>query len=346
MKNYKILHILNDNNGGIKSAVANLVNLFPGSTTLNIETKDVFKVLYKFKKISANYDAVHFHGAWQLHILLSFFCQKPIIISPHGSFHPMGLKKSKIKKQIAKNIYVKFCYGLADCICALTKNESDYIRDFGIKDVPIMIIPNAIDFDLKLNINEIKKKELLNLANGRKIILSLCRLDPQKGLEMLIDSFKLLNDANIVLFIAGNGNENFTSKLRDKIMDLNLENHIFLLGYLSGANKFAAFSVSDVYVLPSFNEGFGMTILEAYRQKVPVITTTTTPFDDIEREQFGWYIEPNLESLYNALNDALHTPKKRLEKMGDMGAQFMRKRYSLNIIYKSYKKLYDEIIGK
>ncbi|MGG7048305.1 MULTISPECIES: glycosyltransferase [unclassified Campylobacter] len=344
MKNYKILHILNDHKGGINTVVAKFIEIFPNSDFINIDNMDFFRILPKFKNISKNYDIVHFHGAWNLNIILSSFTSRPIIISPHGSFHPEGLKKSKLKKIIAKFLYVKRCYNKANIISALTNQEMLYIKEFGIYTPSISVVSNAIDFDEKLSIDIDTRNYFLNIANGRRIVLFLARLDPQKGLEMLIDAFAEIS-SSAVLFIAGDGSDDFVRKLKNRVFELNLHDRVFFVGYLSGDKKTTSFDIADVYVLPSFNEGFSMTILEAYRQKVPVATTTTTPFEEIDRIKFGWYFDPNKDELKKALQDSLNKDKVELLQLGENGYNYMKNHYDLKNFKQSYEQLYDWILG-
>ena len=85
----------------------------------------------------------------------------------------------------------------------------------------------------------------------------------------------------MVLFIVGDGNENYKTNLLNKIYSLGLKESVYLLGEMNGIYKNTVYDIADVFVLPSYNEGFGLTVIEAYRQNIPVITTTATPFEEI-----------------------------------------------------------------
>ena len=341
----KILHILNDETGGIKTITNELLNLFPNSKVLNLNTKGFFKVIFSFRNITRSYDIIHFHGAWGLHIILSLFTSKPVVISPHGSFHPNGLKKSKIKKLIAKFLYVKFCYKRADIIHALTQQEVKFIKDFCLLKQKIAVICNAVDFNERILINDTTKNKLLRLANGRRIFLYLGRLDPQKGIDLLIEVFSEICNKSAVLLIAGSGDTKFIQKLKNKIIANNLQDNVFLLGYFKESNKNSAFDVADIYVLPSFNEGFTMTVLESYRQKTPVITTTATPFEEIDKMQFGWYIKPDKIELKKAIDLALSIKKQEINKLGENGYTYMKNHYDISNFSHSYNRLYSWILG-
>jgi glycosyltransferase involved in cell wall biosynthesis len=273
---------------------------------------------------------------------------QPTIVSPHGAFDKTSLAKSKYKKLLVKYLYLKRCYLNVDCIHALTEKEAKDIRDYGIKDVPIFIIPNGINLDEKLPINEHLKSELLELANNRKIILSLSRLHIAKGIDLLIDSYKNIydNNPNTVLFIVGSGEKKYEEHLGEKLKKLNLINNVFLLGEKENEDKNLMFDIADIFVLPTYNEGFGITVLEAYRQKLPVITTTATPFDEIKKQNLGWYINPAKEDLINAIDEALNCEKSELREMGTKGFSWVEKNYTSRSVNQKYTELYGWLLNK
>ena len=344
----KILHISKDIKGGIGTVLKALLDSFKKSE--NVFIKNGYNNFFRlFKNEYYKYEVLHFHGAWTLHILpLIMKLNKPTLISPHGAFHNVSLQKSKFKKVVAKYLYMKRCYQNADCIHALTLQEAKDIRNFGIKNTPIAIIPNGIDIDEKLNLNEAFKTKLLKLANNRKIILSLSRLHVAKGIELLIDSYKNISnqDDSSVLFIVGVGDEEYTNILKNKIKSLNLENNIYLLGEMLDENKNTMYDIADLFVLPSYNEGFGLTVLEAYRQKVPVVTTTATPFASIQNENIGWYVEPKENELTHALYEALALDSKELKSYGEKGYKWVEENYTIDKVMQKYEKLYSWLIDK
>jgi glycosyltransferase involved in cell wall biosynthesis len=346
--NFRILHISKDLVGGIGTVIKTLSQVFEKGhiLTLNIGIKSFLNEFYQVKNL---FDVLHFHGAWTLHLLpLIKKMNQPTIVSPHGALDKTSLTKSKYKKLIVKFLYMRKGYLNADCIHALTEKEAKDIRDYGIKDVPIFIIPNGIDLDEKLTLNEKLKLELLQLANNRKIILSLSRLHIGKGIDLLIESFKDIYDKNpnTILFIVGSGEKKYVQKLSEKLNDFKLSNNVFLLGDKVNEDKNVMYDIADIFVLPSFNEGFGITVLEAYRQKVPVITTTNTPFDEIKKQNFGWYINPSKEDLIMAIEDALNRDEYELSEMGSKGYSWVEKNYSSKSVNEKYSELYGWVLNK
>jgi glycosyltransferase involved in cell wall biosynthesis len=263
--NFRILHVSKDIVGGIGTVILNLRRAFENAHVLSIDI-GIISFLIKFYQEKDLFEVIHFHGAWTLHLLpLIRNLKQPTIVSPHGAFDKTSLAKSMYKKFLVKYLYMKRSYLNADCIHALTEKEAQDIRDYGIKGVPIFIIPNGINLEEELPINEKLKSELLELANKRKIILSLSRLHIAKGIDLLIESYKNIydNNPNTILFIVGSGEKKYEKHLREKLIKLNLINNVFLLGQKEDEYKNTMYDIADIFVLPTLNVGFGITVLEA-----------------------------------------------------------------------------------
>jgi len=364
-KKIKILYVSSSMGGGIVTVIENLLKYFNNDTFLskyllfrnqtNIKKIGIIvKTFFKFKKSylsnAQKHDIIHFHGAWRLHMLLPLIYDVgvPTLISLHGALHKVSLRKSKVKKLIIKQVYMKKVLLTSNCIHALSVEEAQDIRDYGINNVPIAIIPNGIDMHENLTIDSIKKDELITIANGRKILLSLSRLHEAKGIDMLINAFAKLYQENKdnVLFIVGNGSAEYKNKLKDLILEYNLTESVFMLGEMFDDKKNTIYEVADIFILPSFNEGFGLTVLEALRQYTPVITTNATPFQDLESNKCGWYIKPTMIELYDALKCATNMKSDDLQIMGKNGYAWVQKNYSLDVINKKYETLYLWLTGK
>lgn len=361
----KILYVSNSFSGGIAAVVKSLLNYFDNeyfsSKYLLLKNKtdpsNVSSIVKNFFRLKKRYfeeldqsNIIHFHGAWQLHLLLParYNVKIPILISLHGALHKISLKKSKFKKLIVKHLYMKKAIMRSTCIHALTQEEVQDIKDYGIQNVPIALIPNGIDMYECLKIDNKQRDKLLALANGKKIILSLSRLHPAKGIDMLIKAFAKMNkkNENSILLIVGDGRREYKNKLSKLIGKCDLKESVFMLGEMTGIAKNTVYEVADIFVLPSFNEGFGLTILEALRQNTPVIATNATPFNELEEHNCGWYIKPIVATLYDALECATNMKKNELKIMGRNGHAWIQKDYSLEVINKKYVALYLYLIGK
>jgi len=358
-----IIHICRNTTGGIGTVIKLFSNYLSKSkfrvSTLCL-TQDILNDKFNISKAYSEYEILkeefrkykgsnniaHFHGGWTFHVLLLNNIRIPSIISPHGALHKISLKKSKLLKYIAKTLYMKKAYSNATCILAATEDEVQDIHDFGLKNKCIALIPNSINLNEKLIVDDLLKKKLLTSAGEKKILLSLSRLHVSKGLDILIDAFYNLSlvDNSFVLFIVGDGDKKYTEKLNRKIKEFNMEKKIFMLGSMIGKNKNTVYDVADLYILPSYNEGFGLTVLEALRQNTPVITTTATSFKEIDRVGCGWYINPTVNDIYLTLVNATRLTKQELLLKGQLGHTWVEDNYSVSIINRKIETLYSWLV--
>lgn len=363
-KKNKILHIANNTIGGIGTVIFSLIDTFNKSDyksdfiTIKDHPQEVFKVLCQIlflriksnpNKMSSNkYDLFHFHGAWTLHlILLKFVRRTKTIVSPHGAFNKVSLKKSKNKKDIATFLFMKSAYLNASCVHALTFDELEDVKDYGVSNVPIAVIPNGIDLDEDLAIDIDFQTFLLEKSRGRKVLLSLSRLHTSKGVDLLVEAFSLLNNnKDYVLFIVGDGDDNYKHHLQNLVNKCNLDNNVFMLGHRENKEKNTLYELADLFVLPSYNEGFGITVLEALRQYTPVITTTGTPFKEIPTINCGWYVAPEVETILKAIEDFDNLSNVEIDQMKNNGYCWIKDSYDQKVIDLKMHRLYNWVINE
>lgn len=175
-----------------------------------------------------------------------------------------------------KLILVRFLYKFSDKIICISKAvQNDLVYNYGIKINQTIVIYNPIDLKFieeKINdnnqINKVNKFLSNKLISNKKIILSVGKLSPQKGFDLLIESMKYIKNNNYVLFIIGNGKKSLYNKL---ISNYKLYNRVFIID--SDTNPYVLMKYSSVYICSSRYEGFGNTILEALSLGLPIIST-------------------------------------------------------------------------
>ena len=159
----------------------------------------------------------------------------------------------------------------SDLIICNSAYQSNYLT-FKKKELKekTHVIYNIIDIDL---IKKLKRqsldKDILNFMEGHKCIVSTGRFAPPKGLNNLLKAFSIISqkDDNVRLLMIGDGE--LRGNIEKLIKDLNLQNKVLLPGFQD--NPFKYISKSDIFVLPSFYEGFPNTLIEAMACGTPVI---------------------------------------------------------------------------
>lgn len=296
-----------------------------------------------FKEVMPKSDIIHIQGVWLFPFwIASFFAKrlnKKIVISPRGSLSPNRLQKSMLKKIISKCLFDKRMLNYADLIHSTSEIEKENVKKFGI-NTPSAVIPNGVDFIDPTNF----KKKIIN--SEKKICLFLGRLDPVKGLDMLIDTWRKIKNDNWILIICGPDERGYRQKLQEKINIHKLTNDIKIIDPIFSTEKYNLFTQSDLFVLPSYGENFGISIAEALISGLPVITTNLTPWDDLIKYNCGWLINLDQIALVNAFKEAFLKTDKELNMMGQRGIKLIKEKYdwkelSQKMIYE-YKKLLNE----
>jgi glycosyltransferase involved in cell wall biosynthesis len=112
-------------------------------------------------------------------------------------------------------------------------------------------------------------------------------------------------------------------ELRALAMALGLT-RVSVEGPIYGDAKTTAYRDADVFVLPTLNENFGLTVAEALAAGTPAISTKGAPWNGLESEGCGWWIDHGVEPLAEALARAMALPREALKEMGDKGREWNR----------------------
>lgn len=250
---------------------------------------------------------------------------KPLVYHVHGIFEPWILRRSRLKKYLAKLWFENANFRHASLWRALTGKEADQIRAVGIK-APIVIAPNGIDlapFD-KFQEEAGSKGE----QKGQCVFLG--RLHPKKGLDLLLNAWSVIGKIKEgwKLIIAGPNENGYQSKIEQYIHGLGLHSSVSLAGTITGTEKTRLLKRADLFILPSYSEGFSVAILEALACKVPVIATTACNFPELARSGGGWECESSIESVAKTLSEAMESSIAERKERGALGRRLVEKSYT------------------
>jgi glycosyltransferase involved in cell wall biosynthesis len=295
------------------------------------------------KEAAAVADLVHDHGLWLLPNLQAGWAAatagKPFVVSPRGMLCPPALAFSPVKKRVFWKLLQGPVIHSAACIHATSGQEYDELRAFGLR-YPIAIIPNGIDLPEPA-------PDALERTASERVVLSLGRLHPKKGLGALLQAWAKVEPVyhDWRLSLIGPGEERYVGELRAMSRILGLS-RVSFGGPVYGAAKWDAYHAADLFVLPSLTENFGLTVAEALAAGTPVIATTGTPWSQIETEGCGWSVEPAPAALAATLATAMALPQPELRKMGMKGRAWMARDFSWNRIACDMVDLYSWLVGR
>jgi glycosyltransferase involved in cell wall biosynthesis len=272
-----------------------------------------------------NVDVIHDHGLWLMPNVnagrVALRARKPFIVSPRGMLGAAALAFSHTKKRIAWALLQGDVVRRASCIHATSEQEHDEIRDFGLNN-PVAIIPNGID------VPELQVPPLSATAAGR-VVLSLGCIHPKKGLDTLVRAWARVETMHPEwqLRIIGPSELGCAGELARLATELKTQ-RVSIEGPVAGDAKIAAYQEADLFVLPTLNENFAITVAEALTAGTPVIATKGAPWHGLVREGCGWWIDHGVEPLSAALANALVMSREALQAMGTKGRAWMARDFS------------------
>lgn len=316
-----------------------------GMATIDRLKKTGFKESLKCLTEDGGVAVIHQHGIWlsSSHEVTDLAAKSgiPHIIAPRGMLEPWAINNSKWKKKLAWALYQKRDLEKASAFHATAQSEAGSIRGLGFKQ-PIAVIPNGIVLpdvpvrsssflvpgsSLEGESSRSENEEPRTKNEAQRTALFLSRINPKKGLPMLLDAWAKVAPADWRLVIAGNDDSNHLPVVKRKIQELGLSDQVEIAGPLFGEAQEAAYRNANLFVLPSYSENFGIVVAEALSYGVPVLTTTGCPWQELQTHHCGWWVEPTPVCIEAGLNEALSTQNEELTEMGVRGRDLVEEKY-------------------
>ncbi len=286
-------------------------------------------------------DLVHINAIWNPENSLFQQCAQnlgiKIILSPHGMLEPYILNRHKWKKKLALSLYQDKALRKADYIHTTANSELNQIRKLRYQQKS-WVVPNGID------ITEVLPKTVFRKNNDPLKLLFLSRIHPKKGIDLLLKALAKVRDKNIILKIAGNGEDLYIKYLKDLSNNLNLTDQVEFVGPVYGHTKWKLYQTCDVFILPTYSENFGIVVTEALATGIPVITTTGTPWSELIKKKCGWWIELGIDNLIKTIKEAMSKTGEELEIMGKNGQELVKNKYDINSVANKFLSIYQSII--
>jgi glycosyltransferase involved in cell wall biosynthesis len=258
--------------------------------------------------------------------------RKPVVWSPRGSLQ----RWEGTRRPSAKFLWEAVCLRAAPGRVCLHTTSADERRETLARfpSLKTALIPNGVEIPTELHRSD---------RNGPLRLLSIGRLDPKKGVENLLLACNLLHQRGTVAFsltLAGSGDPPYEAKLRALIRELRLQGHVAMVGPVIGDSKRETFERSDVMVLPSHTENFGLVVAEALAHGVPVIASKGSPWSELESVGCGLHVENSPESLARSVERMAELP---LREMGSRGRAWMQREFDWKAVAARTLALYREV---
>lgn len=253
----------------------------------------------------SEFDVVHVHQVYFFHgVVAATACAKarvPVVISPHGVFHPFHKKKHPLKKSVYTLLVERHNLSRAAGFHFYSAAERDLANETGLVNGGF-VIPFAVD--LRTGCEVAPFLELHPELAGQILVTFLGRLTAIKGLDLVIDAFANVAaeypDAHLVL--AGPDSEGLGSALRARVEALGIGSQVSLVGVVTGEVRDALLASSRMLLLTSENESFGVSAVEGMAAGLPVIVSEGVAVHrEVASGGAGFVVERNPESIAGAI---------------------------------------------
>lgn len=265
-------------------------------------------------------DVIHSHGHFGIwiyyyrYILQKYFpwakeLKTPLIIHFHNIAQDRWDKMKKQGKEI-KSVSKNFSWPLtvfsdkkaikvaSACIFVSGENKKKAIELYGADERRCFVVESGVNPNLFKAVSDIEKeksKNDLGLDRYDKIILNHGIMVERKNIHLLIDALTFLPE-DFKLLLVGSGDEDYISKINDKIKEKNLTKRVIQVGYTPYPQTPISYQISDIFVLPSSWEGMPKVVMQGLSCGVPCLVSGFKLAEEIR----GLYYLENLEPKYIA----------------------------------------------
>lgn len=290
------------------------------------------------RRKAGSVDVVHNHSLWSMVNVATGLVvpgRAKLVTSPRGTLSPWALGRTWQLKRILKPLQWR-ALERADLLHATSEQELADIRAQGLR-VPVAVIPNGIDVPLDLPPRNVGEK---------RRILFLGRIHPTKCIDRLLQAWRELETTHTGwdLVVAGRGEEDYVLSLKEQAESQGLQ-RVSFVGPVYGADKTHAYRNADLLVLPSHSENFGMVVAEALAHSCPVIASRGSPWSGLERENCGWWVEHDVETLAATMDAAMCLPRSHLQAMGGKGRTWMQRDFSWDSVAERMETVYGWLLS-
>jgi glycosyltransferase involved in cell wall biosynthesis len=274
--------------------------------------------------------------------------QLPYVMRPLGTLDPADLQKKRWLKQLYGRLWEKPNLAGAAAIHFTSPMEARVSHRFGTTTQDL-IIPLGVEPQPELSPTEQQKiLAQLGVPTDQPILLYLSRLDPKKGLDLLLPALEQLAAEGIPFhFILAGANpqdQDYEQAICDRITHSPLSQLTTRTGFVRGAVKAALLQSADLFVLPSYYENFGIAVAEAMMAGVPVVISTGVYiWQDIIDGDGGWVCDLTVAGVADALRQGLTQPQVRQEK-GKLAQDYAMEHYSWKAIAQHTLATYEMLL--
>ncbi len=268
----------------------------------------------------------------------------PYLVRPLGSLDPWSLKRKRLRKRLLWQLGVKKMLACAVAIHYTTGEERRLVEE-SLSTSRGVVVPLGVgeEFFADNSPSAGSHPEVTN----EYYVVSLCRIHPKKGLELLIDAFleveSKLGLGHWRLVLAGDGEPSYLDGLRQEIQRRGAQDRVVFRGWVQGEERVSLVRNASLLALTSHQENFGLSVAESLASGVPVLVSEGVNLaNDIRKYRAGWVTPLEGSAIRQTLREALESLDERASR-GRAGRELALEHFRWPKVAQKLEKLYKEI---
>ncbi|MEA5505777.1 hormogonium polysaccharide biosynthesis glycosyltransferase HpsP [Halotia wernerae UHCC 0503] len=298
------------------------------------------------------FDLAHIHALFSpISSAAATVCRQqklPYILRPLGTLDPADLRKKKQLKEFYVAILERHNLAGAAAIHFTSEQEAKISERFGVATqdlvIPLGVIPSLGD----RNMGSVIRNQLA-IPEDVPLVLFMSRIDPKKGLNLLIPALEklLAVGCNFHFVLAGTNPQDpdYEQKIKFQIDNSPLRSHTTITGFISGDLKASLLQAADLFVLPSYYENFGIAVAEAMVAGVPVVISDQVHiYQQVIDSNSGWVGATDIQALVELIKEALQNPQE-CQQRGLNAQNYALQHFSWDAIARQIIQAYQKILA-
>ncbi|MCL4196748.1 MAG: glycosyltransferase [Phycisphaerales bacterium] len=297
--------------------------------------------------LRAGVDIAHVHGVWQhtphAGAAAARAAGVPYIMRPCGMLDPWSLRQGRLKKRIFLALVARRHLNRAAALHYTTETERRLAEPLGLRS-PTFVIPNGLDWD---EFEPLPPRGAFRAAHGigeRTLIVFLSRVHHKKGLGLLLPALARLPDAGVMLAVVGPGEARYITELRARAAALGVGDRVIFPGMIVGRARLEALRDADLFCLPSFQENFGVSVIEALGVGTPVLISDQVNIcAEVAAAEVGEVVPCEVEPLARRLATML-ADRPRLAEMAARARPWVERTFRWDAIAARIDAMYEQVV--
>lgn len=298
---------------------------------------------------AADYDIAHIHALFSpvstAAATIARQQKLPYILRPLGTLDPADLQKKRLLKKIYGLLLEKPNLAAAAGVHFTSEQEQKVSERYGIPTQDF-VIPLGVELPTYLPERGVTRQSL-GINSDLPLILFMSRIDPKKGLDLLIPALEniLAQGIKFHFVLAGSNPQDlgYEEEIKQRIKASDLGRYTSITGFVSGDLKYGLLQDADLFVLPSYYENFGIAVAEAMAMGTPVLISERVDIHDgVESYSAGWITSCGVEQVTAKLQAALESETERKTR-GERGKKLVLEQYSWGAIARQMLEVYQKL---